>query len=142
MRILSHFCAMILYFSIHATSLASEVKSPEQLVEEFFAQVSNGDVDQAFIKLFEGSSLEKTDPIGANQVPSSVAAFMKAAGPMLDYEKIGSCAIGARTLRLIYFQNLSLRPLTWVFYYYRNSEGWALTYLKWNGQYEGVSGCK
>ena len=142
MRTVSYLCAIMLFCNYHYAWATAELATPENVVDKFFSRLNKGDADQAFTQLFEGSSIAKTDPIGVNQVSSSVSAFMKTAGPMLDFEKIDSCAIGTRTLRLTYLQNLTLRPLTWVFYYYRNSQGWTLTYLQWNGQYEGIRPCK
>ena len=142
MRVLPYLYAIIFFVGAQDVWATSELTTPDEVVEAFFSQISRGDVDKAFAQLFLGSSLARTDPLGVNQLPSSASAIMKAAGPMLDYEKIDSCAIGSRTVRLTYFQNLSLRPLTWIFYYYRNTQGWTLTYLQWNGQYEGISSCK
>ena len=142
MRFVCNLCAIIFFYGFQDAWATSELTAPDEAVDTFFEHITKGDVNQAFARLFMGSSLAKTDPLGVNQLPSSVSAFMKTAGPMLDYEKIDSCAIGTRTVRLTCLQNLTLRPLTWVFYYYRNPQGWTLTYLQWNGQYEGIFSCK
>ena len=114
---------------------------PETQITRFFEMLATGKIDEAFAQLVEGSSLAKTDPLGVNQVPSNIAAFMKVAGPMLGHERLISCALGSRSVKLVYLQNLKLRPLTWVFYYYNNGDGWTLTYLEWNGQYTGIEMC-
>ena len=117
-------------------SSAQAQELPEQIAYEFFKQFQGGAIDQAFDRLLKGSSLEKTDPMGVMRIRNEIKSMATAFGKMVDSELIEKTPIGRRSVKLVYLQNLQLRPLTWIFYFYNTENRWTLTLFTYNGQYQ------
>ena len=60
--------------------------------------------------------------------------YVQRYGQTLGYEFVASVQPSSSLLRLAYVEKAARQPIPWVFYFYRNQNGWVLSEFSWGGR--------
>ena len=103
--------------------------SADKTVQNFFALMTKGQVDQACDYLTNGTKIaENLEWVAALKVKTKEA--IKSTGDVQGYELLGIQNVGTHLMRSTYIALGKGYPLIWKFYFYRTDKTWKLIDLR------------
>jgi len=124
----------ILVFSVNYSEAKS--KKPNQMAESFFQMVMNGEINEAYDKLFEGSTIPTSKPQAVNMLKTQTASGLPLYGSIIGYEKIREEKFGGSVVRLVYILKSEKAPTVWELYFYKPNQNWFLASIIFNDQFQ------
>lgn len=115
----------------------AEEKPPYLLKAELFlTKVMEGQIDEAYDKIFQDSIIPKLKPQMLDFVKRQTAIGVAMYGKLLGFEFIKQQKYGASIVRVVYTLKAEQLPLTWEFYFYKPKSDWILVNVTFNDQFD------
>jgi len=116
---------------------ASGEDVPTRMVAEFFAQIAQGKIDEAYANLSKGSkTIEKPEDLRVLKQKTREA--IEVFGAITGHELVESKPIGSRLIRRTYVSLGAEFPLRWRFYFYNANDRWRLIDLRVDDRLPGM----
>lgn len=103
----------------------AEPREPKVMASEFFANLSESEVDKAFTVLTDGSNLAKRER-DLTLFRERTRQVMDDYGKIAGYELLEEKQAGANLLRLTYVSLAERYPLRWRLYFYKARANWEI----------------
>jgi len=121
-----------------AAPVAAHAQVPDaatgETTERFLRTLKDGKVDEALKGIADGSSLLAarlaTDPTLASQINVAIKAY----GPVLDWERIGTDTVGTAVRRDTYLVRHNNMVTRWRFVFVRAQKDWAIAWFGFDDQ--------
>jgi len=132
-RILFLFFPLLLAANVVFGEILPNEQAAKDLSDKIMTKVNAGDLAAAFdlMKPYAAVSATEIDS-AALQSKAAMDQFGSRYGSSIGIEFIDSKKSGDSLLRIRYLQKCVKGPLTWVFYFYKNNDGWLLDTFKWD----------
>ena len=110
---------------------------PAKLASIFFAQVREGEIDQAYAVLTKGSKIAER-PEELRQLKQKTKEAIEVFGAISGHELVENKTVGTRLIRATYISLGKEFPLRWRFYFYKADNAWRLIDLRVDDKLTGV----
>ena len=110
---------------------------PGKLASIFFAQIREGEIDQAYAVLTKGSKIAER-PEELRQLKQKTKEAIEVFGAISGHELVENKTVGTRLIRATYISLGKEFPLRWRFYFYKADNAWRLIDLRVDDKLTGV----
>lgn len=130
MRISTSVALLILGVLSFGSAYAETLKDPaaaRQLTDRIMAKVGIGEIDAALVLMKPYIVIPDVELEAVrNQVSMQLPLMNQRFGKSIGYEFISEDKEGASLLRIVHVHKFERTAMRWVFYFYRNNDGWVL----------------
>jgi len=108
----------------------SEIKP---FLESVMSEVAKGNISEGIIMLKPYTSVpEEKMETAILQSKLSRKQSLDFIGRSIGYEFLGEKRVGSSLIRLIYLEKTENYPITWMFIFYKNNNGWVIPSFKFS----------
>lgn len=123
--------ALIILCSIHIQAQESEIKSPDDLIKEFFELIKSNKADKAVEYIFSTNPWMKGAD-GVKQSMEDIKKYTSQLGEFYGQEKLSKATAGSNIVAFSYLGKFSRQPLRFVFTFYKPKDQWQIYYFKYD----------
>lgn len=113
------------------------LRTPAQIVDDFFAKLKTNSVDAAYIQLLQGSRIADSPKDVAN-LKAKTREAIQAFGDIVDYDLIWSKQVGNHLMCSTYISAGKFYPFRWRFYFYKATDAWRLIDMRTDDRLMGM----
>lgn len=114
---------------------AAEPASPKDKTEAFLSSIQDGNISDAYDRLFIGSSIPQDKPQAISLIKIQTKSGLPLYGKILGYDFVKEEKYGSSIVRLIYILRSEKAPTIWEFYFYKPKKSWFLANVIFNDQF-------
>jgi hypothetical protein len=119
------------------TPNAGDASAPVQIALQFFAALTEGEIDQAYATLTRGSQIANR-PEELRLLKQKTKEAIDVFGVISGHELVENKTVGTRLIRATYVSLGKEFPLRWRFYFYKADKVWRLVDLRVDDKLTGI----
>jgi len=110
--------------------------APVRVVESFLEMLKQGDISNAYDRLFMNSNILFEKPEAVEMIKTQTAKNLPLYGHILGYEKIHGEKFGSSIIRLVYVLKSEKVATVWEFYFYKPESEWFVASIQFNDKFD------
>jgi hypothetical protein len=126
---------LILFFILTLPCVAKSQNNPKNQAEKFLDRIINGDIDNAFDKIFEGTFLPSKRPDEIKFTKNQTKAGLPIYGKLIGKELISETSYGSHIVKLKYALFTEIIPIVWIFHFYKPDDKWMVYNITFNDRF-------
>jgi hypothetical protein len=117
-----------------AAAATAEETAPRRIAETFLQALVEGNVSDAYDRLFAGSDIPVSKPQAVIDIKRQTETGLPVFGKVLGFELVREERYGDSIARYVYLMRSEKAPTVWEFYFYRPGAEWFLANITFNDQ--------